>query len=260
MNKEVKDLLSSMPGITPALFDMLDIEDEKFDAVYPFIMQTLIRTFEKPDFQQEMYSIIKTIPDSEYEHEVDQYKHIINTVKGDSDLSENKKTYLLFTFEKTLEAFKKLWIYRVPYTSVKVYKMTPDAILPEPAHPTDAGADITSIETITINGGETKVVKTGLMVGIPVGYEIQIRPRSGMSLKTPLRIANCVGTIDANYRGEVGVIMHNTSNEPYTIEKGTKIAQMFVRPAPRIDWIVVQSEEELGDTDRGKGGYGSTGQ
>ena len=103
-----------------------------------------------------------------------------------------------------------------------------------------------------------KIVKTGIAVAIPAGYEIQIRPRSGLSLKSKLRIANAPGTIDTEYRGEIGIIMTNTGDVPYVIDKGMKIAQMVIAPTPMIKWNEVTTVEELGTTDRGADGFGST--
>ena len=129
--------------------------------------------------------------------------------------------------------------------------------MPSYAHDGDAGADIRAslAEPMTIEPHTWKAVPTGLFANIPYGYEIQIRPRSGLSLKTNLRIANAPGTIDAEYRGEVGVIVENTGNLTATISKGDKIAQMVVMPVPMIKWEEV---DELSQTSRGEGGYGST--
>ena len=122
------------------------------------------------------------------------------------------------------------------------------------ANPTDAGADISAVEDTTIEPNETKIVKTGIAVSMPRGYMIQVYPRSGLSAKTGLRIANSPGTIDASYNKEIGVIITNTAATPYTIEKGTRIAQLVIMPVPMIKWKVV---EELEDS--GRGGFGSTG-
>jgi dUTP pyrophosphatase len=138
---------------------------------------------------------------------------------------------------------------------VKIQLINEDAKLPEYAHDSDAGADIFAVEETVIPPHQTAIIKTGIKVAIPAGYEIQIRPRSGLSFKTPLRIANAPGTIDANYRGEVGVIMTNTGNLTQTIAKHDKIAQMVIAPVPMITWETVDS---LDETDRGEGGFGST--
>ena len=120
----------------------------------------------------------------------------------------------------------------------------------------DVRANLES-ETCHFSPGETIAVPTGLFVEIPEGYEIQVRPRSGLSLKTKLRVANSPGTIDSCFRGEVKVILTNTSHLiPATIEDGDRIAQFVLCPVVRCEWDEV---DELSDTDRGTGGFGSTG-
>lgn len=134
----------------------------------------------------------------------------------------------------------------------------PDMVLPAYARPQDAGMDIYAIRDDEVPAGQTRLIPTGLKVAIPEGYEIQIRPRSGMSLKTPLRLANSPGTIDAGYRDEIGIIMHNTAQEgSYAIKKGDRIAQMVLQKVPRIEFRQVTSVAAIG-SDRG-GGFGSSG-
>ena len=112
--------------------------------------------------------------------------------------------------------------------------------------------------TFAIFAGETRLVPTGIFVQIPRGFELQVRPRSGLSVKTSLRVANAPGTIDSDYRGEIKVILHNTStgNEHAFIRDGDRIAQIVPCEVPTIKWEVVSSLEE---TKRGTGGFGSTG-
>lgn len=134
----------------------------------------------------------------------------------------------------------------------------PEAQRPSYARPGDAGMDIYAVEDTVIGPGSTVVVRTGLKLAIPEGYEIQIRPRSGLSLKTPLRLANSPGTIDSGYREELGIIMHNTSlQETYTVKKGERVAQMVLQRVPAIEWKQVKSVDGIG-TNRG-GGFGSSG-
>ncbi len=134
----------------------------------------------------------------------------------------------------------------------------PEARLPQYAHDDDAGTDIYAAETVTVAPGQTVLVATGLKVAIPDGFELQIRPRSGLSLKTPLRVPNTPGTIDAGYRDEVRVIMQNTSADtPYTIQVGDRIAQFVLQRVPMAVFQVVDSVAAIGE-DRG-GGFGSSG-
>lgn len=150
------------------------------------------------------------------------------------------------------------------------------AILPQYANPGDAGMDVYAAEDVCIRPGETVIVPTGLKLAIPEGYEIQVRPRSGVSFKTPLRLPNSPGTIDSGYRDELGIIMANTSETygtdvdriltldskenqkgTYKIKKGDRLAQIVLQEAPRILFKVVESVKDIGE-DRG-GGFGSTG-
>lgn len=139
---------------------------------------------------------------------------------------------------------------------VKVKKIHPNAVIPQYKTSGSAGFDLYAIEDVEIQPGETKQIRTGLIFEIPEGYEIQIRPRSGMSLKTPLRISNAPGTIDSDYRGEVMIIAENTSIMPFSVEKGTRIAQGVLQKVPQAEFIEV---ERVSETERGEGGFGSTG-
>lgn len=109
---------------------------------------------------------------------------------------------------------------------------------------------------ITLQPLERAIIKTGLFIELPVGYEAQIRPRSGLAAKKGITVANAPGTIDADYRGEIGIILVNLSNEAYTIEDGERIAQMIISKHERASW---QEVTELSETKRGHGGFGSTG-
>jgi len=121
-----------------------------------------------------------------------------------------------------------------------------------------AGMDLrANIETpIVLKPLERAIVPTGLFMELPVGYEAQVRPRSGLAAKKGITVLNAPGTIDADYRGNVGVILVNLSSEEFTVENGERIAQMVIAKHERAEWVEVES---LSDTDRGEGGFGSTG-
>ena len=131
---------------------------------------------------------------------------------------------------------------------------------PLPKFETDASAGMdlcANIDSeITLNPGERILVKTGLFIALPNNYEAQIRPRSGMAYKNGVTVLNSPGTIDADYRGEIGVILINLSQEPFLIKDGDRIAQMVVAPYTKYSWVDVK---ELVTTPRGAGGFGSTG-
>ena len=109
---------------------------------------------------------------------------------------------------------------------------------------------------ITLKPLERAIVKTGLFIALPLGYEAQVRPRSGLAFKNGITVLNSPGTIDADYRGEIGVILVNLSNQDFIVQNGERIAQLIIAKHERANWIEVQ---ELSQTDRGKDGFGSTG-
>ena len=130
--------------------------------------------------------------------------------------------------------------------------------LPSYATEASAGMDLRAelAEPITLKPLERAIVKTGLFIELPVGYEAQVRPRSGLAAKKGITVLNAPGTIDADYRGEIGVILVNLSNEDFTIENGERVAQLVIAKHEHINWEEV---EVLTDSVRGAGGFGSTG-
>ena len=135
-------------------------------------------------------------------------------------------------------------------------KIDPEAKLPSYAHPGDAGMDVCSVEDAVIPPGGRRLVKTGLVMVLPPDAEAQVRPRSGLALKHGVTVLNTPGTIDSGYRGEVGVILANFGAEPYRVEKGARIAQIVVAPVVQAE---IAETDDAGDTERGAGGFGSTG-
>lgn len=132
--------------------------------------------------------------------------------------------------------------------------------LPLPAYATaqSAGLDLVAAvdADVILAPGERSLVPTGLAIALPPGYEAQVRPRSGLALKNGVTVLNSPGTVDADYRGEVGVILANLGAEPFTVSRGMRIAQMVVAPVTQLAWNEV---DDLADSERGTGGFGSTG-
>lgn len=130
--------------------------------------------------------------------------------------------------------------------------------LPEYATSMSAGFDLRANleESVTLKAGDRMLIGTGLFIALEPGYEAQVRPRSGLALKKGITVLNAPGTIDADYRGEVGVILYNASKEDFVIEPGERIAQMVIAKYEQISWEQV---EVLDETERGDGGYGHTG-
>ena len=149
-------------------------------------------------------------------------------------------------------------------------KVHPDAVLPKYAHEGDAGMDVYAVEDMELYPFTPTLVKTGLIADIPTGYELQVRPRSGLALKEGITVWNSPGTIDSGYRAEIGVILlyspkcrdilegrlSNCDNSWKIIHKGDRIAQLVVAPVTKCEPVEVK---EVSDTERGTGGFGSTG-
>ena len=144
------------------------------------------------------------------------------------------------------------------HTVIVRFKMMEDCkdLVPKKAHHDDAAFDIKSRAEVELIPGKSHLVPTGLYLELPIHYEAQIRPRSGLALKHTLTVTNSPGTIDAGYRGEVCVIMLNAGTETYTVNRGERIAQMVISKLPQVALIQV---DELSSSKRGDGGFGSTG-
>ena len=141
---------------------------------------------------------------------------------------------------------------------VEVKRLAHGADLPLPAYATDgaAGMDVLAAEDVTLAPGARHAVATGLALAIPPGFEIQVRPRSGLALKHGIAVANTPGTIDSDYRGELKVILINHGAHKFEIRRGDRVAQLVLAPVIQASWLEVA---ELDETDRGEGGFGSTG-
>ena len=149
----------------------------------------------------------------------------------------------------------------MPEIQVAIERLPHAADLPLPSYASAgaAGLDLQAAvpEAFDLAPGAKALVPTGIRLGLPDGFEAQVRPRSGLALRHGVTVLNAPGTIDADYRGEVAVILVNFGSEPFTVERGTRIAQLVVAPVTRIAWA--EGSDGLSETDRGGGGFGSTG-
>ena len=145
-----------------------------------------------------------------------------------------------------------------PEVPVRVKRLPHGEGLELPGYATDgaAGMDVLSAEDLTLAPGARHAVASGLALAIPAGFEVQVRPRSGLALKHGITVPNTPGTIDSDYRGELKVILINHGSDPFEVRRGDRIAQLVLAPVTRATWLVA---EELGETARGEGGFGSTG-
>ncbi len=140
--------------------------------------------------------------------------------------------------------------------TLRFKRIHPDAVLPAYAHKSDAGMDVRSVADIVIPPGGRALVPTGLVAVIPPMHEIQVRPRSGLALKHGVTVLNAPGTIDSGYRGEIGVILANFGDGDFQVAKGDKVAQLVFAPVAQPE---IEETDDIDETDRGSGGFGSTG-
>ncbi len=147
---------------------------------------------------------------------------------------------------------------RFPEIDIELKRLENGEGLPVPEYETSgsAGMDVRAAKAMVIAAGDRAIVPTGFAMAIPEGYEVQVRPRSGLAIKKGISLPNTPGTIDSDYRGELGVILINHGNEDFAIERGDRIAQLVVAPVQRAKMVLV---DELDATARGAGGFGSTG-
>jgi dUTP pyrophosphatase len=142
---------------------------------------------------------------------------------------------------------------------IKLFRLPHGDGLPLPRYASEdaVGLDVTAAENLTLQPGQRHAVATGFAIEIPRGYEVQVRPRSGLAMKNGITCLNTPGTIDSDYRGEVKVILVNLGQEPFEVRRGERVAQLVPAPVLRADFVEAR---ELSGTERGTGGFGSTGQ
>lgn len=172
------------------------------------------------------------------------------------DADSPKARYLLSLINTYQELFSKVINEGIAQTICVGIELTDEnSKIPAYAHLSDAGCDVYALNETKIPAHGTVIVPTGIKLEIPDGFEVQVRPRSGMSVKTPILVV--FGTLDSGYRGEVGVMAYNRSGKAYTIEAGERVAQLVLAPSYRMFFQVVP---RVGETDRGENGFGSSGQ
>lgn len=236
---------------------IMNLEDSMFDAMYPEVSSNIKKAAQDKNLRNEMIQQIRNAPDINVEEEKEGIDNAIKEIKEDDSLSSNKRAFLCDILNLMANVYIDVISNPREKIDVGIEIINPNGRIPTYAHDSDAGADVTAAETISIPANETVAIGTGLRLNIPKGYEVQVRPRSGLSLKTGLRVANAPGTVDSGYRGELKILLHNTSTLAYTVNVGDKIAQLIICPSPMINFI----EESVDtNTDRGENGFGSSGQ
>lgn len=282
----IEDLSNSIAEINPSMggFEeiamLLALPDEHFNVLAPVFLNELERSFSNPEDQVGIAQTMNAMG-VKVEEIMEQYEDLAREIdlQMDSQLPPVKRTFLkrmiatIFNSIAQTQGISKR-IIQIPC------EITKGAKKPNYAKLGDAGLDVYALEDYTINPGETVLIKTGIKVAIPKGYEFQVRPKSGISLKSKLRVANTPGTIDCGYRDEIGVIIENIDppirkihytyddngkiiiqgideGAPYYIEKGQKIAQLVLTEVTTAHFYEVDNIGEI-EGNRG-GGFGSTG-
>lgn len=256
---ELQQLIDSIKGLA-------DIDDEHLtDDVLKTILEGIEQQYSSEIVNQSINQVIKNCEDQELTkiEATESIKALSETLKemiyGETQFTGNKKILVDTVLNKTFEIFdaaiEKYHSYNIELP------MTVDthigAKVPTYAHETDAAADIYAPADQTIPAHSYRnMIKTGVKIQLPEGWQALILPRSSMGTKTPLRLSNSVGLIDSGYRGELGVIYDNTSDNDYQVNAGDRIAQLLVMPSYRFKAKVV---DILADSDRGEGGFGASG-
>ena len=256
---ELQILIDSIKSLTS--IDEEALNDEMLKA----ILDNLEQQFSPELVQQSINQIVKNLEDqgltkAEAQDSINALAETMKEMVYDEVPAEGNKKILVDTvLDKMFGIFNAA---TDKYHSYAIeLPMTVDvaggAKVPTYAHDTDAAADLYAMEDTTLDGNtKGNKIRTGVKIQLPEGWLALIIPRSSIGAKTPLRLSNSVGLIDSGYRGELGVLYDNTSNEPYDIHAGDRIAQLLVMPSYRFQAKVV---DILADSDRGEGGFGSSG-
>lgn len=279
--EDVRDALSQLNSLDGNSIDaiavLLSMDDAQFELVSPGILDSFLRSLNTTNERLMLAQSINAIG-STAESVQNEFLQLVNEIDIITDLTAPKRDFLKKLLHGINTAISETEGIAKRYIQIPFVKCHPDAKMPEYAHPDDSGMDVYAVDDYVIHPGETKLIPTGIKVAVPNGYEIQIRPKSGRALKSKMRIANSIGTVDAGFRGELQVIIENIEppikditydfddngrpiitsilrGSDMTIGKGEKFAQLVLMEVPKA---VLFQVENLDDTERGNGGFGST--
>ena len=249
-------------NIVKSIKQIAEMDDDLVERVFPILQENLEMSYSDEMKEQAANQVIKGLEDQRLTREqakvsLEAAAETLREMTHINDLTGKKKEMaeiaLAPVFDSFNEALKRYHLYNIdlPIT------VEEGAQVPTYAHDSDACADIYALEDVII-GANTygNKVRTGVAIQLPEGWMAMIFPRSSIGAKTPLRLSNSVGIIDSGYRGELGVLFDNISNESYAIKAGDRVAQLMIMPSYRFNPTVV---ETLEDSDRGTNGFGSTG-
>ena len=194
------------------------------------------------------------------QEELDKLKNYLDSTDEDEAMDDSDiEAFMQNMFGITMDEYSSTLENVMKSKTLGYKKLSSDAVEPKYNFEKDSGFDLYSIEDVSLGGMSRAMVGTGLAFNIPDGYEIQIRPKSGLAINYGLTVLNTPSTIDGGYVGEVKVILFNTSRETYEVKKGMKIAQAVLCPVQQGKYVNLENIDELPNTDRGSDGFGSTG-
>lgn len=279
--EELKTVLGEGESLemATALSNLLMMEDEGFEAIAPIIYDNFVKSLNKPN---EKLELVRSLNANGYKAEdiTATFLNIVEEFKTIDALSQKKKDFISALVLAINNAIVETEGIAKRIIQIPIEKCHPDAITPEYAHESDSGMDVYALDDYIIAPCETKLIPTGIKMAIPLGYEIQVRPKSGRALKTKLRVANTPGTVDAGYRDEICVIIESVEppirdltyhfdedgtikidsilhGQNYYIHKGEKFAQLVLVEVAKASLQAVDSIATIGEN-RG-GGFGSSG-
>ena len=281
---ELQKAFEEIRGINPELggFEeiaaLLSLPEEQFVLIAPTFLHELEKSYNNVNDQMAMVQSMN-VAGIRAEDAHKEFEAICKELDTQlvNDLSPQKISFIKQLLALIYNAVSEAEGITKRHVLIPIEYCREDARMPTYAHLTDAGMDIYLTEDVTIHPGETKLIPTGIKVALPLGYELQVRPKSGRSLKSKLRIANTPGTIDAGYRDEIGIIVDNIDpvirsaemdeagrlcnvdwGSDITLAKGEKIAQLVLSEVPKAVFYEVESVSTI-ENDGRKGGFGSTG-
>ncbi len=287
--EKINELVESLESVVnqddsvKALVELLAMPDEEFELLAPGVLQSYQQQLNNPNDRILLAQSLNATGQKS-EDLIEVFNELSKAIDL-TDFTKVKRDFLKEFFGSLVNTINETEGIAKRYVTVPVQLCHPDAKIPQYAHISDSGMDVYAIEDITIHPGETVLVKTGIKVALPPGYELQVRPKSGLSLKTKMRVANTPGTIDQEYRDEIGVIIDNIDppiksieteevfkedgtidylkvksivyGSDYYIEKGQKICQLVLSEVPKAAvYTVLDVKNFEGDRN---GGFGSTG-
>lgn len=258
------------------IIDLLALPDEDFELLSPGVLQSFQQTLNAPN---EKLSLVQAL--NAQGARAEDLMATLDEVLDEADkltLTVMKRDFLKLIITSIANAINDTDGIAKRIVPVAIEFCTPGAYTPKYAHTTDSGLDVYALEDFTVHPGETKLIPTGIKVALPVGFEFQVRAKSGRALKTKLRLGNAIGTIDQGYRGEIQIIVENIETpikditideegkvtsilygSDFTIGKGEAFCQLILSEVPKVTWVPVEKIGELEETPRGEGGFGSTG-